>query len=118
MENLFSYGTLKQESVQLKNFGRLLEGHGDVLQGYCLREIEIQNKSVIKISGKKLHPIIVFTGKHEDEVRGEVFRVTLDELLKADGYEVEDYERVEVLLRSGIRSWVYASRRESLSHAG
>ena len=34
MENLFSYGTLQQENVQIKNFGRSLSGTLDVLQGY------------------------------------------------------------------------------------
>lgn len=41
MENLFSYGTLQQENVQLKNFGHTLEGSKDTLQKYCLEDIEI-----------------------------------------------------------------------------
>ena len=30
MEYLFSYGTLRQQNVQLKNFGRLLDGAEDL----------------------------------------------------------------------------------------
>jgi hypothetical protein len=47
MENLFSYGTLQQEKVQLDTFGRLLEEKRDVLQEYCISEIKIKDKSVI-----------------------------------------------------------------------
>ncbi len=36
VENLFSYGTLQSESVQLETFGRKLEGEPDTLPGYRL----------------------------------------------------------------------------------
>ena len=47
-ENLFSYGTLQQESVQLKNFGRLLNGKSDNLLAYELRDCLITDNEVIK----------------------------------------------------------------------
>ena len=53
MESLFSYGTLQQKNVQLKNFGRILDGFKDVLQKYILKEIEITDESVLKISNKR-----------------------------------------------------------------
>jgi hypothetical protein len=31
----------------------------------------------------------------------------MDELLAADRYEVADYKRVEVVLKSGATAWVY-----------
>jgi hypothetical protein len=42
-----------------------------------------------------------------------VYPVTQDDLVAADDYEVDDYERIAVGLRSGDRAWVYvfASRR-------
>ena len=58
MECLFSYGTLQQKNVQLKNFGRILDGFKDVLQKYILKEIEITDESVLKISNKRFHPIL------------------------------------------------------------
>jgi gamma-glutamylcyclotransferase (GGCT)/AIG2-like uncharacterized protein YtfP len=40
-------------------------------------------------------------------VRGRVFRITDTELKAADEYEVADYKRVQVTLRSGNKAWVY-----------
>lgn len=38
MENLFSYGTLQKEKVQLETFGRKLDGNKDTLIGYEVDE--------------------------------------------------------------------------------
>ena len=110
MECLFSYGTLQQENVQLKNFGRILEGSKDILQKYILKEVEITDESVLKISNKKFHPILFFSNNEKDEVHGTVFKITSSELFKADDYEVDDYERIEVILKSGIKSWIYVGK--------
>ena len=110
MEYLFSYGTLRQQNVQLKNFGRLLDGAEDTLEKFTLKEIEITDEVVLEVSDKKFHPILSYTGNEKDKVIGTVFKITLDELLKADGYEVDDYKRVEVTLVSGIKSWVYVEK--------
>ncbi len=110
MEYLFSYGTLQQKDVQLENFGRILEGSEDILQKYILKEIEITDESVLKISKKRFHPILFFTNNFEDEVKGTVFNITSTELLKADDYEVDDYERIEATLKSGTGSWVYVGK--------
>ena len=110
MEYLFSYGTLRQQNVQLKNFGRLLDGAEDTLKKFTLKEIEIKNEVVLEVSDKKFHPILSYTGNEKDKVVGTVFKITLNELLKADGYEVDDYKRVEVTLRSGIKSWAYVEK--------
>ncbi|MEJ0097043.1 MAG: gamma-glutamylcyclotransferase [Bauldia sp.] len=42
-----------------------------------------------------------------DEVSGTVFTITEAELVAADEYEVADYKRIQVRLRSGIEAWVY-----------
>ena len=112
MEYLFSYGTLRQQNVQLKNFGRLLDGAEDTLKKFILKDIEITDKVVLEVSDKKFHPILSYTGNEKDKVVGTVFKITLDELLKADGYEVDDYKRVEVTLGSGIKSWAYVEKNE------
>ena len=44
-------------------------------------------------------------------MRGTVFKITSSELLKADDYEVDDYERIETTLKSGIKSWVYIGKK-------
>tara|TARA_B100001250_G_C19797224_1_gene789341 strand:+ start:1347 stop:1682 length:336 start_codon:yes stop_codon:yes gene_type:complete len=110
MEYLFSYGTLQQKNVQLESFGRTLEGSKDVLQKYIVKELEITDEHVLRLSNKKFHPILFFTNNEEDEVKGTLFKVTSAELLKADDYEVDDYERRKVMLKSGTKSWIYLDK--------
>jgi gamma-glutamylcyclotransferase (GGCT)/AIG2-like uncharacterized protein YtfP len=104
---LFSYGTLQQEEVQLSSFGRLLEGRADAMPGYRQSLIEITDPDVIRTSGKRFHPIVEVSGNSGDEVEGKVFWITEAELKAADDYEVADYKRIEVRLRSGNTAWVY-----------
>ena len=106
-ENLFSYGTLQTEAVQLATFGRRLEGKPDILAGYSLTMIEIQDQSFVATSGAAHHRNIQFTGIASDLVEGAVFKVTKKELELADAYEPSDYKRALVQLRSGINAWVY-----------
>jgi len=107
---LFSYGTLRQPEVQLANFGRLLEGRDDVLEGYALSMIEITDPDVIAISGSNRHPLVRRTGEPGDRVEGVVFRVTAAEIAAADAYETSDYVRVTVTLASGLEASVYVNR--------
>ncbi len=104
---LFSYGTLQLEEVQLASFGRKLEGQADALPGYCQTMLEITDPAVLATSGEKFHPIVTPSGDPADAVPGQVFRISAAELAAADAYEVDDYQRIEVTLRSGIRAWVY-----------
>lgn len=104
---LFSYGTLQTPQVQLSQFGRLLPGRPDILPGYRKAMIEITDPEVIEASGERFHPILLRTGLELDEVAGTVFEITAEELAAADAYEVSDYKRVAVRLRSGLEAWVY-----------
>ncbi|MBU6462717.1 MAG: gamma-glutamylcyclotransferase [Bradyrhizobium sp.] len=104
---LFSYGTLQQDDVQLASFGRLLEGQDDAMPGYRQSLIEITDPEVIKTSGKRFHPIVEPSDQSDDEVKGRMFRITDAELKAADQYEVADYKRILVRLRSGNSAWVY-----------
>lgn len=104
---LFSYGTLQQENVQLASFGRRLDGTPDAMPGYRNSMLEITDPEVIRTSGKRFHPIVEPSGSAADEVAGTVFRITAAELAAADAYEVSDYKRVLVLLKSGAEAWVY-----------
>lgn len=110
-ENLFTYGTLQLEEVQLDTFGRKLEGRPDVLPGYCLVTIRIEDADFVAKSGSADHRNLKFTGNASDFVEGIVFSVTGEELKKSDSYEPEGYERVLVQLRSGINAWIYLDRR-------
>ncbi len=108
---LFSYGTLRDGAVQMANFGRLLSGRADALPGYTLLPIAIRDLAVVAVSGKSQH-MIAKRGNDGDEVSGVVFEITVEELAAADRYEVAEYTRVLVTLKSGVQSWVYVGVRE------
>ena len=110
-ESLFTYGTLQLEEVQLDTFGRKLEGRPDVLPGYRLVTIRIENAEFVAKSGTADHRNLKFTGNQSDFVEGIVFSVTREELEKSDSYEPEGYERVLVQLQSGTNAWIYLDRK-------
>lgn len=108
-ENLFSYGTLQTEAVQLATFGRSLAGQPDMLVGYSLTMMRIEDQNFVAISGTAHHRNLQFTGSASDLVAGTVFTVTRKELAQADAYEPAGYQRVLASLRSGMKAWVYLS---------
>ena len=107
---LFSYGTLQLEQVQLETFGRLLKGRKDILKNYRIRNLKITDPEVIKSSGTDIHPILEYTGCADDFVEGAIFELTDEELLKADRYEVGDYQRQSLKFESGVMAYVYLKR--------
>jgi hypothetical protein len=110
-ELLFSYGTLQLEAVQLATFGRRLAGSSDVLHGFGLVSLKIEDPAVVAISGKAVHTMAKFTGRDSDVIFGTVFEVTAEEIQNADRYEVPAVKRVSVVLQSGARAWVYVDAR-------
>lgn len=104
---LFSYGTLQQENVQLETFGRRLQGQADALPGYARTMVRITDPEVIATSGAEFHPIVAPSETSSDTVEGTVFEITAEELAAADTYEVSDYKRVGVRLKSGLEAFVY-----------
>lgn len=106
-EQLFSYGTLQYEAVQLSTFGRKLNGAADTLIGYALSNLTITDPKVLATSGTATHPVLMYTGNENDEVQGVIFEISPEELAAADRYEVADYKRVAAQFRSGKTAWVY-----------
>jgi hypothetical protein len=106
---LFSYGTLQQRDVQIGTYGRALAGIPDVLQGYRLEPIAIADPDVVGLSGTEIHSIARQTGDAADEVPGMVFLLSADELTATDGYEGDNYRRVEERLASGRAAFVYVA---------
>ena len=95
MPRLFSYGTLRDERVQLATFGRPLDGEPDELTG-------------VESSTAGPHANLTFNDRRDSRVRGMVFDVTDGELAAADGYErAAHYTRRKVTLASGRDAWVY-----------
>jgi acyl-CoA thioesterase FadM len=104
---LFSYGTLQDPAVQRANFGRTLAGRPDLLPGYELSAITIADPEVIATSGKSEHAIIQPSSNATDEVAGTIYPLTPQELVAADQYEVSEYKRVAVTMKSGVAAWAY-----------
>jgi hypothetical protein len=104
---IFSYGTLQDRAVQLANFGRELLGSSDSLPGYSTSLIAIRDPGVVATSGKTHHTIAERSRNLADEVPGMVFEITPVELAAADRYEVSEYTRVQVTLKSGLQAWAY-----------
>ena len=115
MPLLFSYGTLQQEEVQLKAFGRKLQGEKDLLIGYEPALVQITDPRISARIGRTHHDNVLATGDEWSNVQGTVFEVTDAELMLADQFEVEfEYQRVAGPLASGKEAWfyVYAPERE------
>ena len=106
-ELLFSYGTLQLEAVQVATFGRSLAGTSDALPGFEHASLEIDDPAVVASLGQTHYAIARFTGRTSDAIPGTVFAVTADELQRADQYELPEYKRVGVVLRSGVHAWAY-----------
>jgi gamma-glutamylcyclotransferase (GGCT)/AIG2-like uncharacterized protein YtfP len=106
-ELLFSYGTLQNIEVQLATFGRELDGCAEQLLGYKLAMLQIKDLAVVELSGATLHPIAVVSNDENDFIDGVVFKITAEELAQSDKYEVDDYQRVEGVFKSGKKAWVY-----------
>jgi Gamma-glutamyl cyclotransferase, AIG2-like len=99
--------TLQYESVQIATFGRQLDGHDDAMPGWRKDMLEITDAEVIRKSGERFHPMVRPLNDPIDEVSGKVSSITAEELAAADRYEVSDYRRIKVTLRSGVSGWVY-----------
>jgi len=99
MKLLFSYGTLQDVQVQIETFGRELTGASEVLLGYQLELVKIEDEAVVKLSGKTHHPIAILGNKTSE----------------IDQYEVDAYQRVLGKMQSGIEAWVYVSASDNTS---
>lgn len=108
-ERLFSYGTLRTETVQLSIFGRRLDGKPDALPSYRLQTIQVQDPSFLAHSDATQRNL-QYTGNSSDVVEGSVLLLTEKELERSDEYEPAEYKRVRVRLRSGSDAWVYLSQ--------
>jgi gamma-glutamylcyclotransferase (GGCT)/AIG2-like uncharacterized protein YtfP len=113
MPLLFSYGSLREQDVQLATFGRLLDGRHDALPGFEQTLVRIDDPDVATTLGKTHHANATFTGVDTSRIEGMAFEITDEELASVDAYEATfAYERVAVTLASGRQAWVYAYRSD------
>ena len=108
-ELLFTYGTLQNHDIQRAIFGRLLDGQSDILEGYRKEWIDL-NANNDSNDEEFIYPIAVYSGCQEDAIEGFLYRLTFEELLKADDYEGDSYQRTKVTLKSGTLCWIYEKR--------
>ncbi len=109
MEQLFSYGTLQFEPLQLKTFGRRLQSEADALVGYRVVMVKVTDEDFVRKNGP-IQRNLASTGNDSDVVEGTRLSLTKAELDQADAYEPIEYERVRVQLRSGATAWCYISK--------
>jgi gamma-glutamylcyclotransferase (GGCT)/AIG2-like uncharacterized protein YtfP len=105
MANLFAYGTLQREDIQMDLFQKTLEGIPDRLTGYAKTAINLAAGD----GRYTQYPVIYPTGDLNDVVEGMRYQVTEDELQQIDEYEGESYARMEVILESAKLAWVYVA---------
>ena len=95
--------------MQLDTFGRLLDSEDDVLPGYTVDYIEIEDPRSSTSPARPCTRSSARPATRCDKVTGKVLAVTEDELEAADEYEVALYRRAPVTLASGRTAWVYLS---------
>lgn len=108
-EYLFSYGTLQKDEVQMKLFGRLLNGTKDNLKAYKSVSIEITDEVFLAKGEEKIQLTLIPTNNENDIIEGTALEVSQEELLLADSYEPVGYKRLSVELASGKKAWIYVA---------
>ena len=109
---IFSYGTLQDPAVQEAVFGRRLPSLPDELPGFVLDRVRIIDPDVIAKSGSDEHPILRRSSAAGASVMGSALAVALEDVAKADAYEVADYRRIAVSLASGRNAYVYVAAED------
>lgn len=96
-EKVFVYGTLSDPKIQVKLLGRAVKTYPDILVGYEMSTIEI-NQNMYSIVIEKLNG---------PQISGKVIIVEEEDLNKIDEYETDAYRRKKVTLKSGMMAWIY-----------
>ena len=107
-ENLFSYGTLQKEVVQIKLFVRILQGTKDILPNYKISITEIKDEKFLAKGEDKFQKTLTHSSDGSF-VEGTVFEVTQAELVQSDKYEPDNYHRIKAALKSGKEAWIYVA---------
>lgn len=106
---LFCYGALRLPVVQRELFGRLPDADDDVLVGFTVDYVEIDDERATRVTGETVHPVARHTGQHVDKVIGRALHLTEDELEAADELESLGFARRPVRLASGREGWAFVA---------
>jgi hypothetical protein len=93
--------------VPAESVAERIDGYDDAIVGYDLAYVTITDPQVVATSGSDRHPILRPTDRPDAHVDGTVFTISEAELAAVNEYEVDDYRRISVPLRSGPHAWVY-----------
>jgi gamma-glutamylcyclotransferase (GGCT)/AIG2-like uncharacterized protein YtfP len=109
---VFSYGSLREEAVQISIFGRVVRTEPDELVD-CIRTlIEVPTWHKAAAQGLTHYANIEYAPGSGNRVAGVVLELTDGEIAVCDAYEQDaDYVRVVAILASGRSAWVYRSSR-------
>lgn len=101
MVKLFSYGTLIDKEVQLKEFGQefIVEPHLVAVNGYSIEKIEIEGEFYYCAVEKK-----------DSTILGQIVLIPEDSMDLVDEYEGEDYKRVSITTLSDVECLMYIKR--------
>lgn len=77
---------------------------------YSTSLIAIRDPAVVATSGKTHHTIAERSSNLADEVPRTVHTITTGELAAADRYEVSEYTRILVALKSGRQAWACSGK--------
>jgi hypothetical protein len=99
---LFSYGTLRDEKIQLEEFDVTFEIENE------LEEIKGYDMSEINIDGNFYN--IVVEGKIESTITGSIVHIPENLIYLVDEYEGETYKRISVKTKSGRDCMIYVKR--------
>lgn len=80
MPLLFSYGSLQRADVQIRTFGRRLDGPGDELPRYEISLVNIEDAEDAAMLGLTHYANATFTGRDDSRVPGTAYEVTDAEL--------------------------------------
>ena len=116
MPLIFSYGSLRQTEVQIRTYGRPLHGKPDTLIGFEKSQVPIEDAKRRAIHQQTHYSNVIPAPNASSGVDGMVFEITNEELIATDRYEALDgYSRIEAVLTSGSRAWVYVHARDVFS---
>ena len=101
MVRLFSYGTLIEKEVQLREFGQefTVESNLDGVKDFTIDKIEIE--------GEYYYCAI---SRPESIILGQIVHIPEDLLTLVDEYEGEDYKRVSIKTLSDVECLMYVKR--------
>lgn len=101
MIKLFSYGTLIEKEVQLREFGKefLVEPYLVAVKDFSIDKIEIEGDFYYCAVEKK-----------DSIILGQIVHIPEDLLTLVDEYEGEDYKRVSIKTLSDVECLMYVKR--------